>query len=317
MARSTFHVLELLRDAEAYPLDVRHVFERLGAGGRQAGDLSNSLRFFATSLFCMLQAPSEQVVRDVGDVYRWIQNGATTRREVSQQAKERFEEKEADLLNLGYCAEEIFGDSPLGESMHTRRRFMQQQQRISDLWVEYETVATQYREACNELVSPTQWHDGFVDVQNLSLCQTEPFPYGVFRMAKDVADELCLSFSNSDGASLTIYPQPKEGAVTATGENSVQIIGGLLKSVCNVLIERLPVDSFNLFSIRFRGEELRRTTMVVHKTPKTTSIVGVLNNCPIVRVVRKADRIEYGFCSTGSLKDMSQWVPRSLVKQLQ
>jgi hypothetical protein len=105
--------------------------------------------------------------------------------------------------------------------------------------------------------------------------------------------------------------------VTSTGEERVQIIGGLLKPVCNLLIERLPVESFNLFSIRFRGEEQRRTTMVVHKTPKTTCLVGVLNNCPIVRVVRKADRIEYGFCSTGSFKDMSKWVPRSLVKQLQ
>jgi hypothetical protein len=120
-------------------------------------------------------------------------------------AKKHFEEKEADLLNLGYCAEEILGNSPLGESMHTRKRFMYLQQKISDLWVEYETVATQYMEACNELVSPKQWHDGFVDVQNLPLCQTEPFSYGVFRMAKDVADEICLSFSNPDGANLTIF----------------------------------------------------------------------------------------------------------------
>src|SRR3569833_1869844 len=102
----------------------------------------------------MQQAPSDNVRSDVEDVYHWIQSGVKTRKAVSQQAKERYEEKEADLLSLGYCVEEIFGDSPMGDSMHTRRLLMLQQQKIFDLWVAYEPVARQYYEACNELVAP-------------------------------------------------------------------------------------------------------------------------------------------------------------------
>ena len=182
MAATSFRVLELLRDAEKSPLSVRHVFEYLGGNSVCAGDLPNSLHFFATCLqrlFDLRNGPEDEatrIVSDVHSVHAWIRHGAAIRKDAGETAKLRFDDKVYELMIDGLCAEEIFGDGPLGEEMHTRGLLMLTQVKLAELWAAYEPVANQYRSACDSLLGRKQPMEAFVNVPYLPLLEGQCFP---------------------------------------------------------------------------------------------------------------------------------------------
>lgn len=319
MVTTAFHVLELLRQAEAYSLDVRGVFKRLGSSSEQAGDLPNSLRFFAWSLqrtFESKGADSQELMYQVRAVHSWIRRGVKVRQETCQLAKKQFSEKEADLRNMGYCTKELFGDSPMGAMMETGRRTVQLQQKMVNLWVAYDAVATQYCAGCHALSNPKRGLLAFVDIPYLPLYESEPFLAFMRRAADTTTKAISVVLSTAVGSKLTIFPYQGSATVCADGQE-VQISGGLLECSRSQSFKELQSESFDKFSISLNGEKLPDTTLLIHKTPKKVSIVGALKgSTPVFRVVCKEDTREYGFCSTGRFTDMDFWPPRCLVKKV-
>lgn len=271
MAGSFAHVLGVLRAAEPYPLDVRGVFKGLGGS---AGDLSNSLRFFAWALQRLFElrasAPSEQahaILSQVREVHSWIRHGASIRKDTSAQARARFEAKQEDLRNEGCCIEELFGDSPMGDMMKTSERTIGLQEEVSRAWIAYEPIARQFCAGCDALVHSEGDIEAFVDIRNLPLYEGEPFPRFVKQMADEIASRLVLSFSDAKGASLIIHPGRMEAKVRSKG-SVIEIQGGLLEAIEDPGFEQLPVAAFDTLSVSVDGIEIPNTVLVIQERRK-------------------------------------------------
>ncbi|GAQ90970.1 hypothetical protein KFL_007080080 [Klebsormidium nitens] len=229
MAR--LQALNLLRKAALIDLQVDNCIEGLGSRGDHASDMCSALRYFAWALqeaFDLRKARDlcrlELLVGDVQTVHVWVQACSARHEEAAVKARRLFEEKVQGLFNMGYCMEEIYGDSPLGDKMHTGGRFVRLVDCLSRVWRRLGHVADEMSMACKTLADfDRPIKDAFVDIKLLPLLGGEPFPSFMTELARDAASKLEIRFSFGD-KNLTIWPG--SGAVCqSSGDGHLLLTG--------------------------------------------------------------------------------------------
>ncbi|GAQ88702.1 hypothetical protein KFL_004530060 [Klebsormidium nitens] len=285
--------------------------------GDHAGDLGNALRYFSWALRRVSKLreahDSDEIaslMADVAQVYGWVRVLAATHTVAASETRTKFVDKVQDLYNLGYCAEEIYGDSPLGDSMHTGDNLVRRATKLAEVWRSFERIARELHTACNALADfDRPAHDAFVDIAFLPLHYGQPFPAFVTALADEAARGLEIRFCFGE-ASLTLLPFGKPEQASEEGHTLIK--GGVL---AELTAEGFPdFEGKATMAIMYKGRELfpvETTEVRIQTTPKATYVHGAIDSdihVPVVNVVYKEGTIRYGFCSTGHCKDLSSWI---------
>lgn len=316
---ATIRALELLRTAASFhDLEVDSCFKSLGSTFDHAGDMGNALRFLAWSLqqvFTLRDASNPNdtmllmLVDDAQLVTDWVSQQAAKHSKAAKRRKNKYEEQLQDLVGLGYCKEEIFGDSPLGDQMQTGRASVDRAIKLSKVWDGFKGIAQELYWACSTLANVDRpVHEAVVDVESLPTYCGRPYP-------AFVADELMggLEIHCCFGEhELTLIPSGQQ-RLDVQGKR-VLLMGGILESVT---IEGFAVtDATPMMRIACKGR-ITEVSVRVEKTPKATYVYGTIEaQVPAVCIVCKGDSVRYGFCKPNNCRDLGRWISKDVFMAL-
>lgn len=316
---ATIRVLELLRQAASfYDLEVDSCFKSLGSTFDHAGDMGNALRFLAWSLqqvFTLRHAsnPNDMMllifVEDAQLVTAWVSQQAAKHSKAAKRRKNKYEEQLQDLIGLGYCKEEIFGDSPLGDQMQTGRAAVDRAIKLSKVWDGFKGIAQELHGACGVLANvDSPIHKAVVDVESLPTYCGRPYPAFVADELMGGLEMYCC-FGEHE---LTLIPSGQQ-RLEVQGKN-VLLTGGILETIT---IDGFAVtDATPMIRIACKGR-VTETAVRVEKTPKATYVWGWIEaQVPAVCIVCKDNTVRYGFCKPNNCRDLGRWISKDVFMAL-
>jgi hypothetical protein len=311
---ANIRVLELLRRASSFhDLKVESCFKSIGSSGDHAGDMGNAQRFLAWALQQLFELRNAHddtnevmLLLDVQLVAAWVCSRTASMKVSATRSKKKFEEQLEDLINLGYCKEEIFGDSEIGDRMQTGRIFVDRALKLSNVWCGFQPIAQQLQAACIVLANfDRPLYEAFVDIDSLPTFGGRPYPAFVTALADELMGglEIHCRFGEHE---LTLIP---------SGEQKQEVQGKHVILAGGVLAT-FTIDGFRTADttpsvwMHCNGSIIQ-TTVRVERTPKATYIyVSTVDQVPVVRVVYKENTVTYGFCRPNNCREVGRWVSK-------